>query len=202
MRTVTARGEGKLMMPLVKPASALVALATCLAALAGCSEGDSGPTNTTAVAQREAGVLGVRICVTNKTNEVAKIEWLTFDQSDPLDKNILRVGKTACAAGWQTSLREDDVTVKVTWPDRLAQVFTAWNQSLGEPQVRADAAKQSAANACGIDNGENVGFSVVCSDGYSVNESRRYPAYDYHDTTLERIADSSDNKEFVMTLVK
>jgi hypothetical protein len=94
--------------------------------------------------------------VTNKTEEIAKIEWLTFDQSDPLDKNILRVGQTTCAAGWQASLLENDVTLKVTWPDRLAQVFTAWNLFAGEPQVRADAAKQSAANACGIDNGEDV----------------------------------------------
>ena len=187
---------------LLKPASTLVVLATCLAALTGCSVGGSAPTNTTTVAQRDAGVLGVRICVTNKTKEVAKIEWLTFDQSDPLDKNILRTGQTTCAAGWQTSLREDDVTVKVTWPDRLAQVFTAWNQSLGEPQVRADAAKQSAANACGIDNGEDVGFSVVCSDGYSVNDSRSYPAYDFHNTILQRVADSAEDKEFVMTLEK
>jgi hypothetical protein len=191
-----------MMITLLKPASALVVVATCLAALAGCSVGGTAPTNTATVAQREAGVLGVRICVTNKTPEVAKIEWLTFDQSDPLDKNILRAGHTTCAAGWQSSLREDDVTVKVTWPDRLAQVFTAWNQSLGEPQVRADAAKQSAANACGIDNGEELGFSVVCSDGYSVNESRSYPAYDFHNTILQRVDDSAEDKEFVMTLEK
>jgi hypothetical protein len=197
-----ASGERKLMMPLVKRASALVVVATFLAALAGCSAAGSAPTNTATLVERDAGVLGVRLCVTNKTEEIAKIEWLTFDQSDPLDKNILRVGQTTCAAGWQASLLENDVTLKVTWPDRLAQVFTAWNQFAGEPQVRADAAKQSAANACGIDNGEDVGFSVVCSDGYSVNESRRYPAYDYHDTTLERIADSAEDKEFAMTLVK
>jgi hypothetical protein len=197
-----ARRERKLKLTLLKPASALVVLATCLAALAGCSVAGSAPTNTPTLVERDAGVLGVRICVTNNTEEIAKIEWLTFDQSDPLDKNILRIGQTTCAAGWQTSLREDDVTVKVTWPDRLAQVFTAWNQSLGEPQVRADAAKQSAAEACGLGTDEGLGFSVVCSDGYSVNESRRYPAYNYHDTTLERIADSAENKEFVMTLVK
>lgn len=94
------------------------------------------------------------------------------------------------------------MTLKVTWPDRLAQVFTAWNQFAGEPQVRADAAKQSAAEACGLGNDEGLGFSIVCSDGYSVNESRSYPAYNYHDTTLERIADSAEDKEFVMTLVK
>jgi hypothetical protein len=197
-----ARSERKLMITLLKPASALVVLATCLAALAGCSIEGSAPTNTATLVERDAGVLGVRLCVTNKTEEIAKIEWLTFDQSDPLDKNILRVGQTTCAAGWQASLLENDVTLKVTWPDRLAQVFTAWNLFAGEPQVRADAAKQSAANACGIDNGEDVGFSVVCSDGYSVNESRRYPAYNFHDTTLERIADSAEDKEFAMTLVK
>ena len=202
MRTLTARGKRKIMIRLVRATSTLLVLGTCVAVLAGCSVGGAAPTSTASVAPREAGVLGVRICVTNKTEEIAKIEWLTSDQADPLDKNILRVGQTTCAAGWQISLVENDVTLKVTWPDRLAQVFTAWNQFTGEPQVRADAAKQTAANACGLGSDEALGFSVVCSDGYAVDESRTYPAYDYHDTILQRVADSGGNKEFTMTLVK
>lgn len=190
------------MIALLKPTSALLILGACGALLAGCSAGAPDPTNTSTVAQRESGVLGVRMCVTNTTTEVARIEWRTSDRADPLDKNLLRVGKTTCAEGWRTSVLENDVTVKVTWPDRLAQVFTAWNQSLGEPQVRVDASKESAAEACGFEVNGKFDVIILCSDGYAVNDSRSYPAYDYHETIVKRIADSAQNKEFVMTLVK
>ena len=194
-------GKEKNILVVRRPALALLALSACVALLAGCSAGDPVPTSSPAVAQRDSGVLGVRICVTNKTPKKARIEWLTADKAEPFQNGFLEAGQAACAEGWQTSLLENDVTVKVTWPDKFSQVFTAWNQSIGEPQVRVDAAKQSAAEACGFESGA-VSTLVVCSDGYGLNESRRYPAYDYHETTLQRIADSERNKEFVMTLVK
>jgi hypothetical protein len=133
---------------------------------------------------------------------VAKIEWRRYGRADKLDKSILRVGATTCAEGWESSLLENDVTVKVTWPDRLSQVFTAWNQSVGGPQVRVDASKQAATEACGFEFNGEFDILVPCSDGYGVNESRSYLAYDYHESILKRIADSRNNKEFVMTLVK
>ncbi len=194
-------GKEKNMLAVRRPALALLALTACVAVLAGCSAGDPLPTSSPAVSQRDSGVLGVRICVVNKTPKKARIEWLTFDKADAHPIIFLNAGETTCAEGWQTSLLEDDVTLKVTWPDKLSQIFTAWNQSIGEPQVRVDASKQSAAEACGFESGA-VSTLVVCSDGYGINESRHYPAYDYHETTLVRIGDSERNKEFVMTLVK
>lgn len=185
------------------PLTALVSVSLCLSA---CATTSSTSSASETPAERSAGVKGVRICVTNSTGEIAKIEWLTSKERDPLDKNILRPGKTTCAEGYQTSLLEDDVTVKVTWPDRLAQVFTAWNQFVGTPQVRVDASKQSAADACGFEMSgpmdQDIGFAVVCSDGYKENESRMYTAYNYHETVLQRVGDSANNKEFVMTLKK
>lgn len=183
-----------------------LALVCVSLSLAACATTTPSPPASEASTDRNAAVRGVRICVTNSTEEVAKIEWLTSKKRDSLDKNILRPGKTTCAQGYQTSLVEDDVTVKVTWPDRLAQIFTAWNQFVGTPQVRVDASKQSAAEACGFEMSgpmdQGIGIAVVCSDGFTENESRMYTAYDYHKTVLQRVGDSPDNKEFVMTLKK
>lgn len=192
----------KIMNAFRRPAVALLAVSTCVALITGCSAGAPDPAGTATVAERESGVLGVRMCVTNKTTEVAKVEWLTSDRAEVLDKNLLRVGKTACAEGWRSSLLENDVRVKVTWPDRLAQEFTAWNQVAGEPQVRVDASKESAAEACGFEVDGMFDVLIACSDGYAVNDSRAYRAYDYHETIVKRVADSAQNKEFVMTLVK
>lgn len=188
--------------PLKKAAIALIA--TLL--LAGCTSPNTEPEVSASSDQKQAGVLGVQMCVVNQTGAVAKVQWLTADNKEILPKDILRAGQRTCASGWRTSLAEDDVTVKITWPDRLAQVYTAWNASIGRPQVRVDASKQSAADACGIEmtgpEDADIGIAVVCSDGFDVNEKRLYEAYNYHETFLQRVNDSAANKEFVMTLTK
>jgi len=88
----------------------------------------------------------------------------------------------------------------VRWNDRLSQLFTVYNPSVGTPQVVVDSDQQSAMDVTRC--GQVYGWTGVnyCSQSLEVNQSNTYRAYGWHESVLSRIGDSANYKEFTLSL--
>jgi len=173
-------------------------LATVSLITAGCALQPSGQSATDNSVSREALGRDERLCVTNNTGMTVKILWSYEDTKEPLANDLLTAGATNCAAGSNTGAF--GLTVRVRWNDRLSQLFTVYNPSVGTPQVVVDSDKQSAMDVTRC--GQVYGWTGVnyCSQSFEVNQSNTYGAYGWHESVLTRIGDSANYKEFTLSL--
>ncbi len=165
---------------------------------AGCGLQPSAQSATDNSVSREALGRDERLCVTNNTGMTVKIVWSYEDSQDALVNDLLTAGATNCATGSNTGAY--GLTVRVRWNDRLSQLFTVYNPSVGTPQVVIDSDKQSAMDVTRC--GQVYGWTGVnyCSQSFEVNQSNTYGAYGWHESVLTRIGDSANYKEFTLSL--
>ncbi|CAB4909946.1 unannotated protein [freshwater metagenome] len=149
---------------------------------------------------RSALIRGERLCVTNNTGMTVQLTWSYTDTVDALPSGLLTAGATNCATG--SNAGAYGLTVRVKWNDKLSQLFTVYNQTISSPQVVVDSDMQSAMDVTRC--AQVFGWYGVnyCTETYDVNTSKTYTAYSWHESVLTRIADSADNKEFTLSLLK
>lgn len=178
----------------------LVAACVIAASLttAGCGLQPSTESANRDSTSRSALARGERLCVTNNTGLTVLLKWFFEDSKDPLIDDRLRAGVTNCANGSNTGAY--GLSARVRWNDRLSQLFTVYNPLVGPPAVIVDSDKQTAMDVTRC--AQVYGWTGVdyCSESFVVNQSKTYGAYGWHESTLTRIDDSADFKEFTLSL--
>ena len=117
--------------------------------LAGC-----GAQPTTAEPSREAGNLGIRVCLVNKTTLDASV---VFTAKDTAQEGAFPPGKQLCGEG--TVGFGDDVAGNVVWAaPSLTTGFSAANPWIGQPEAFVSELDAAGTRQC-------------IGQGYKVNES-------------------------------
>jgi hypothetical protein len=112
----TSRGPGSLV-------AVFLALAAIVAGASGCSSSDED--------SRQAGRLGVRICVLNSWTEKVSVQYTLKDTSTR--EGLLAPGEQSCAEGTM-NVKDCDVSGEILYPDlSLVSRFSLTNPSFGAP---------------------------------------------------------------------
>ncbi len=166
---------------------AVAGIALMSVVLAGCSSdaAEPVPASPSTVAQREASLRGTEICVQNNSTMNMRITWIGF----AAPKALPPAGRE-CHSGYvsggkpdvQATIEYEPVTYSGTW---LTMGLWATNPWSARPQAATWFAQgdKSYGMCGGFDDGELYSFTA-----------------DEISAQLTRIADTADNKEFVLNL--
>ena len=168
-------------------AFALAGIALMSVVLSGCASGAAGPApaSPSTEAEREASLRGTEVCVQNNSAMNMRITWHGFDAP----KALPPAGRE-CHSGYvsggkpdvQATIEYEPVSSSNTW---LTMGLWATNRGSARPQAATWFTKgEKKYGMCG---------------GFDVEEMYSFAADDIS-AKLTRIADTADNKDFVLNL--